>query len=139
LDIIELKYSNGDRKTFITYIQQSDEFKAFKEFVKIRLDQVFEDTRTELYKQVKDVKNAMQLTKLPKYLADLQRFLDYIDNIKATSTIGTLEFMDKMVKYNQVNVICKIPDETNVLDLKMVDLKNAIRMQDEAMKQKALE
>ena len=139
LDIIERKYSNGDRKTFITYIQQSDEFKAFKDFVKIRLEQVFEDTRTELYNQVKDVKNAIQMSKLPNYLADLQRFLDYIDNINATSTIGTLEFMDKMVKYNQVNVVCKIPDETNVLDLKMVDLKNAIRMQEEAMKQKALE
>ena len=36
----------------------------------------------------------------------LNDFINMIDNSNATSTIGTLEFMDQTAKYNRTNIIC---------------------------------
>ena len=73
------------------------------------------------------------------YIGYVRKFIDFIDNVNATSTIGTLEFMDKMAKYNQDNTLCKLPSNADPLKYNMVDLHNTVRMQNEADKQEKYE
>jgi hypothetical protein len=69
----------------------------------------------------------------------VENFIEFMDNLNATSSIGTLEFMDMFAKYNQTKVLCKFPDSGTATAAKynMVDMKNAVLLQSEALKNEA--
>ena len=56
-----------------------------------------------------------------------KQFLDEIDNSNASSTIGTLEFIDQIAKFNTVKNICYVRDNPMLLDNE-IDYKQLIEV-----------
>ncbi|MFY7728133.1 MAG: hypothetical protein ACOVRN_01305 [Flavobacterium sp.] len=56
-------------------------------------------------------------TKLDMYKERVEDFINMVDNSNAASAIGTLDFLDKISKYNTVNVTCNTDDPNGFLPM----------------------
>ena len=53
-----------------------------------------------------DEKNIIQNDLSESSINIINEFIEFIDNFNASSSIGTLEFLDAISKYNTINNIC---------------------------------
>jgi hypothetical protein len=56
-------------------------------------------------------------TQTDMYKERIEYFINMVDNSNATSAIGTLDFLDKISKYNTVNVTCNTDDPNGFLPI----------------------
>ena len=63
-----------------------------------------------------DINNVMKYNDFEINIQTIQTFANMIDSNNASSTIGTLEFIDQFSKLNTTSVLCKT-DETSVYEL----------------------
>jgi hypothetical protein len=62
------------------------------------------------------IKKEQQNKTIDILLKPIENLIEYIDNNNEATPIGTLEFMDRITKFNRVNVDCEIgPEEINSL------------------------
>lgn len=123
VNVIENKYSKGERRAFIQTIQGDPVYVQFKKF-----------TNDFSMKLLRAEDNSINENKIPIYVNLMETFIQFMDNVNATSTIGTLEFMDVFSKYNQTKTLCTVSHASTPESYNMVDMKSAILFQKEAMK-----
>ena len=63
-------------------------------------------------KETVNKNNQVIESRIPDVLPAIFNFLELVDNSNAISTIGTIEFTDKLAKLNTVATICNDEDET---------------------------
>jgi hypothetical protein len=56
-------------------------------------------------------------TRVNMYKERIEDFINMVDNSNATSAIGTLDFLDKISKYNTVNMTCNTDDPNGFLPI----------------------
>jgi len=56
-------------------------------------------------------------TRVDMYKERIEDFINMVDNSNATSAIGTLDFLDKISKYNTVNMTCNTDDPNGFLPI----------------------
>jgi len=127
-NLIDKKYQKGNCLSFIQTIQDYPIYQNFKKFNNEYLSQILIDKRDQTYDKVKTDLDAIQLNKIDTYVNVIQRLIGFLDNSNAISTIGTMEFMDQFSKYNQTNIVCKLPTNVNPTNYGMIDMKNAVLM-----------
>lgn len=135
--IIDNKYNNDGRKTMIGTIQQDKIYQRFKDFVNGKLRKFIEDITSDEFK-IKSRTNILEkkteentvVIKISKseYTSIFQDFIEMIDNSNAISSIGTLEFMDQITKFNQTNVLCTL-DNQDPTKYGMTEILDAIVLQ----------
>jgi hypothetical protein len=127
INIIRFKYTESQRGPFVKNVHADPVFQNFESFAEDFFKSDEETGKNTTY----------NINKTPAYVNIVANFLEFMDNLNATSTIGTLEFMDAFAKYNQTKVLCKLPDDGPPTKYNMVDMKNAVLLQNEALKNEA--
>jgi len=139
INIIDNKYSGtSGRSKFIDPIQSSDAYRDFKWLVSERINIVdtqvdkdgnkiekvikthninnkeyetsglFSDFINKTYNEFYEIHKIVDF--YLKYKDIFQKFFDFIDKSNAISTIGTIEYMDQISKFNTVNVLGVLED-----------------------------
>ena len=137
VNIIDNKYNNGGRADFIKTLQSDLIYIEFKRIVKEFSINLMEGTRDPNVEKVRNSDETININKIPLFVNTIENFIEFINNVNATSTIGTLEFMDFFSKYNQTKMLCTVPTGDSPSQYNMIDIKNAILLQNEAFKSEA--
>jgi hypothetical protein len=128
---------NG-RSTMISTIQKDAKYKSFKNFVNNQLKQFVAEindpsrnTRKSIFEN-KDVENTPVID-INKNAYDeiFTNFIEMIDNTNAISSVGTLEFMDQITKFNQTNILCTL-DNTDPTKYGVTEIMTAYILQEDA-------
>ena len=137
INIIDNKYNKGGRADFIATLQKDIIFTQFKKIIDEISNNLMEGKRDQNVEKVRDGSETININKIPMFVNAIENFIEFMNNVNATSTIGTLEFMDFFSKYNQTKMLCTVPTGDSPSQYNMIDIKNAILLQKEAFKNEA--
>jgi hypothetical protein len=115
-------------------IQQDQKYINFKNFVNTKLRKFIEEITSDnikIRKSILDKKTEENTTVIEigksEYNSIFVEFIEMIDNSNAISSIGTLEFMDQIAKFNQTNVLCTL-DDKDPTKYGMTEILNSINL-----------
>ena len=106
---------NNIKKEFFDKMNTYDKenFRSFSDLMKKHFDKytdlntiTYKDTFTEKLKTEKYLKSEYN-----RYKQETKNYIEYIDKYNAITSIGTLEFVDKISKFNLTNIICNIEND----------------------------
>ena len=137
VNIIDNKYSKGGRKDFINTLKTDVIYNQFKKFVEEFSSNLISGSHDTNVEKVRTATDKININKIPMFVNVIENFIEFMNNVNATSTIGTLEFMDFFSKYNQTKMLCTVPTGDSPSQYNMIDIKNAILLQKEAFKSEA--